>query len=103
MKTTSVCIYIWTSTAVRDPKRTGLPVLLIEKSVYEANLTRLNEPSSGDKKKIVRRSSTYPKGTKGLHELGHSWGYSEYLKDNVLRNIKSLDEGSYSLAQTGVC
>ena len=61
--------------------------------MYEANLTRLNEPSSGDKKKIVRR-----KGTKGLHELGHSWGYSEYLKDNILLDIKSLDEGSYSLA-----
>ena len=96
--------------AGRDPKRTGLAVLLVEKSVYEANLTRLDEASSGHKKKSVRQSSTYPKAPKGYaiqHNVqrGSFGGLSDenLWKEDVPLDAKSLDEGLYSLAQTGSC
>lgn len=95
--------------AGRDPKRTGLAVLLIEKSVYEADLTKLDEALSGHKRKSVRQSSTYPKALKGYmirHNVqrGSFGGLSdENLSKDVPLDTKSLDEGLYTLAQTGLC
>jgi superfamily II DNA helicase RecQ len=96
--------------AGRDPKRTGLAVLLVEKSVYEADLTRLDEASSGKKKKSVRQSSTYPKAPKGYAlrhgvQRGSFDGLSDenLLKEDVVLDLNSLDEGLYSLVQTGLC
>jgi len=96
--------------AGRDPKRTGLAVLLVEKSVYEADLTKLDEALSGHKKKSVRQSSTYPKAPKGYAiqhgvQRGSFGGLSDenLLKEGVPLDTKSLDEGLYSFAQTGSC
>ena len=96
--------------AGHDPKRTGLAVLLIKKSVYEADLTKLDEASSGHKKKSVRQSSTYLKAPKGYaiqHNVQHGsfGGLSDenLWKEDVPLDAKSLDEGLYSLAQTGSC
>ena len=95
--------------AGRGPKWTGLAVLLIEKSVYEADLTRLDEASSGNKNKSVRQSSIYPKAPKGYviqHgvQRGSFDGFCDgnLLKKNVLLDTKSLNEGLYSLAQSGM-
>ncbi|EDR09889.1 uncharacterized protein LACBIDRAFT_325779 [Laccaria bicolor S238N-H82] len=96
--------------AGRDPKRTGLAALLVEKSVYEADLTKLDEALSGHKKKSVRQSSTYPKAPKGYairHNVqrGSFGGLSNenVWKEDVPLDTKSLDKGLYSLAQTGSC
>jgi superfamily II DNA/RNA helicase len=93
--------------AGRDPKRTGLAVLLVEKSVYEANLTRLDEALLDNKKKRVRQSSTYAKALKG-YAIRHGVlrGSFDGLSDEIqLKELdtKSLDEGLYTLAQTFLC
>ena len=96
--------------AGHDPKRTGLAVLLVEKSVYEADLTRLDEASSDNKKKRVRQSSTYPKAPQGYAiQHGVLRGLFDGLNDEILLkehaplDTKSLDEGLYTLVQTGLC
>ena len=84
---------------VHDPEQTGFAVPLIKESVYEANLTRLNEPSSGDKKKCSPVLNI-PKSTMGLCESGVQLGLfiglhnKNLLKDDILLNIKLLNEGS---------
>jgi hypothetical protein len=85
-------------------------VLLVEKSVYEADLTRLEEALSDNKKKRVRQSSTYPKAPKGYAirhgvQRGSFDGFCDenLLKEDVPLDRKSLDEGLYSLAQSGMC
>ena len=57
--------------AARGPERSGLAVLLVEKSVYNADLSKLDvnisfkaEKKPKALKKVVRQSSTYPKATK---------------------------------------
>ena len=96
--------------AGHDPKWTGLAVLLVERSVYEADLTRLDEASSGNKNKSVCQSSTYLKAPKGYAiqhgvQRGSFDGFCDenFLKKNVPLDTKSLDEGLYSLAQSGMC
>ncbi|KIJ91905.1 hypothetical protein K443DRAFT_135401 [Laccaria amethystina LaAM-08-1] len=100
----------WKLSAGRDPKRTSLAVLLVEKSVYEADLMKLDEALSDNKKKQVRQSSTYPKAPKGYairHGIQHGSfdGFCDenLLKEDVLLDRKSLDEGLYSLVQSGMC
>ena len=96
--------------AGRDPKRTGLAVLPVEKSVYKADLTRLDKALSDNKKKRVRQSSTYAKAPKGYairHGMlrGSFDGLSDeiQLKEHAPLDTKSLDKGLYTLAQTGLC
>ena len=96
--------------AGRDPKRIGLAVLLVERSVYEADLTRLDEALSENKKKRIRQSSTYAKAPQGYairHGVlrGSFDGLNDEIqtKEEALLDTKSLDEGLYTLAQTGLC
>jgi hypothetical protein len=88
------------------------PVLqcFLSKSLYEADLMKLDEALSDNKKKQVRQSSTYPKAPKGYairHGVQHGSfdGFCDenLLKEDVLLDRKSLDEGLYSLVQSGMC
>ena len=97
--------------AGHDPKRTGLAVLLVEKSVYEADLMRLDESLISEKKrKGISQSSTYPKAPKGyairhgvLHGSFDGLSDENILEEDVPLDRKSLDEGLYTLVQTGLC
>ena len=98
--------------AARGAERIGIAVLLVEKSVYEADLSRLEEAvsMSATKKKCVRQSSTYPKATKqyaadhGALRGGSSPSCDSSLgqKDLPLDSA-SIDEGLYMLVQTVAC
>ncbi|KAF6743084.1 ATP-dependent DNA helicase RecQ [Ephemerocybe angulata] len=110
--------------AARGPGRTGLAVLLVEKSVYEADILSYLGSSAvstveggGEKKKKkrkgnVRESTTYPKPEKvkeyaeargvlrgGYHAVNDSTGDGTHVALDAL----SIDEGLYSLVQTGTC
>ncbi|EFI28041.1 ATP-dependent DNA helicase RecQ [Coprinopsis cinerea okayama7 len=104
--------------AARAPNRTGLAVLLVEKSVYEADLeaylkdgtpTQVQE-SSKKRKKTVRQSTDYPKATKeyanehgalrGRHDPSDD---NKFAKKDVPLDRDSIDEGLYTLVQTGTC
>ena len=98
--------------AARGTDRIGVAVLLVERSVYEADLSRLEEAvsTSATKKKTVRQSSTYPKATKqyaadhGALRGGSSPGCDSSLgQKDVPLDSASIDEGLYTLAQTVKC
>lgn len=101
--------------AARGPGRTGLAVLLVEKSIYEADLSRLESAFEVGKKskknKGVRQSSTYPKATKqyaisrGLLRGAYGGGKCDEIlkRDEVMLDCESMDEGLYTLVQTGKC
>jgi superfamily II DNA/RNA helicase len=97
--------------AARGHGRTGLAVLLVEKSVYEADLSRLDEiVQSTGKRKTVRQSSTYPKAPKNYAiERGVLRGGVNGTSDNnpskadIPYDFDSVDEGLYTLVQTGRC
>ena len=100
--------------AARGHGRTGLAVLLVEKSAYEADLSGLSDETAvsatKSKSKGVRQSSTYPKATKDyaiMHGVlrGSYGGQSDknHLNEDVYLDRNSLDEGLYSLVQTGKC
>ena len=79
--------------------------------MYEADLTRLDEALLPEKnKKRISQSSTYPKAPKGYairHGVlrGSFGGLSDenILEEHVPLDMKSLDEGLYTLVQTGLC
>ena len=79
--------------------------------MYEADLTRLDEALMSEKKKKgISQSSTYPKASKGYairHGVlrGSFDGLSDenVLEEHVPLDKKSLDEGLYTLVQTGLC
>ncbi|KAF4622423.1 hypothetical protein D9613_008999 [Agrocybe pediades] len=100
--------------AARDPSRTGLAVLLVEKSVFDVDITQVdreedkNTPAT--KRKGVRQSLVHSKAAKGYAvqhgvQRGAHHGLSDenLLKAAVPLDSKSPDEGLYSLAQTGKC
>jgi hypothetical protein len=100
--------------AARGPGRVGLAVLLVEKSVYEADLSRLESGfnnTKSKKSKGVRQSSTYPKATKkyaisrGLLRGAYGGGKCDEIlrRDEVILDCESADEGLYTLVQTGKC
>lgn len=89
-------------------------MLLVEKTVYDADLSQLVEEAasshSKSKSKGVRQSSTYPKAPKGYAAQhgalrGAHGGQTDEveLKTEVPLDRESLDEGLYSLVQTGKC
>ena len=100
--------------AARGPGRTGLAVLLVEKSVYEADLSCLESAFEGKKSKKgkgVRQSSMYPKATKqyaisrGLLRGAYGGGTCDEIlkRDEIALDRESMDEGLYTLVQTGKC
>lgn len=104
--------------AARGPGRTGLAVLLAEKSIYNADLLDLekvtnNETGGGKgkgKKKSVRQSSDYPKATKE-YAIAHGvrrGGFDEQfdadpMPTDVPLDRDSIDEGLYSFVQSVSC
>ena len=98
--------------AGRGEGSSGLAVLLVEKSVYEADILQLELEGTKKKKKIgVRQSATYPKANK-QYAIAHGLLRGAYgggaCNDNILNvDVKidhtSPDEGLYTLVQTGGC
>ena len=98
--------------AGRGEGSSGLAVLLVEKSVYEADILQLELEGTKKKKKIgVQQSATYPKANK-QYTIAHGLLRGEYgggaCNDNILNvdveiDHTSPDEGLYTLVQTGSC
>lgn len=98
--------------AGRGEGSSGLAVLLVEKSVYEADISQLESEGTKKKKKTgVRRSATYPKANK-QYAIAHGLLRGAYgggaCDDNILNvdvqlDHTSPDEGLYTLVQTGGC
>lgn len=92
-----------------------MAVLLVEKTAYEADLSKLQDEMSANvavKKKAhgVRQSSIYPKASKSYAaEHGVLRGDSSGKNDKVEQCLPvpldsgSIDEGLYTLVQTGTC
>lgn len=83
--------------AARGHGRTRLAVLLVEKSAYEADLSRLSDEMAistmKSKSKGVRQSSTYPKATKDyaiLHGVLRG-SYGGQANGNLLNTDVYLD------------
>ncbi|KAF5317599.1 hypothetical protein D9611_014814 [Ephemerocybe angulata] len=106
--------------AARGHGRTGLAVLLVEKSVYEGDVVtyvtqRQSEQvqekgKSKPKKSSVREAASYPKGEKG-YAVARGSLRGGYDKANDTTNDpidvpldeSAIDEGLYTLVQTGKC
>lgn len=105
--------------AARGPGRTGLAVLLVEKSIYEADLEKLKDIPSKSKSKAkasgkvaqtVRKPGVYAKGPKE-YALNHGvkrgsfGGEHDTVSErwDVPLDVEAPDEGLHSLAQTGTC
>ena len=98
--------------AARARNRTGLAVLLVEKSVYDFDISGANgqQKKGKGKQKGVRQTLDYPKGKKG-HAFNHGvlrGGYTREFdhvlaKEDVPVDYEAPDEGLYALAQTGKC
>jgi superfamily II DNA/RNA helicase len=103
--------------AARGPERSGLAVLLVEKSVYNADLSKLNanisleaDGNSKARKRGVRQSSTYPKATKEYAiqhgvQRGDETGAFDKMIGTCITNLDSdsIDEGLFTLAQSTTC
>ncbi|KAF4613504.1 hypothetical protein D9613_007563 [Agrocybe pediades] len=99
--------------AARDPGRTGIAVLLVEKSAFEADISKINDGGTTHKsaRKGVRQSLAHPKAPKGYAvKHGVQRGAHDGLADEhpgsmvaVPLDSQSPDEGLYSLVQTGKC
>ncbi|GLB44259.1 putative atp-dependent dna helicase [Lyophyllum shimeji] len=106
--------------AARAAGRVGLAVLLVEKSAYEADLSRLEtnlqkEAGKGKRKRKkaagVRQSEGYTKASKeyavlhGVNRGGHGGqdDNKELATDDVIINFDAADEGLHSLVQTVRC
>ena len=104
--------------AARGAGRTGIAVLLVEKTVYDADLSNVptdefrsanSGVGSAKIRKSVRQVSTYPKGPKGYANLhgvlrGSYGGASDAAPgSDVPIDWKSLDEGLYNFVQTSIC
>ena len=98
--------------AGRGEGSSGLAVLLVEKSVYEADISRLESEGTKTKKRTgVRQSATYPKANK-QYAIAHGLLRGAYgggaCDDNILNadvqlDRRSPDEGLYTFVQTGGC
>ncbi|KAF9556931.1 P-loop containing nucleoside triphosphate hydrolase protein [Agrocybe pediades] len=97
--------------AARDPKRTGIAVLLVEKTVFDADLSNISESNAKNiTQKGVQQSTAYPKAPKGYAikhgvQRGSHHGKSDenHNRQPVPLDAASPDEGLYTLAQTGGC
>ena len=107
-------VSIWAGRAGRGEGTSGLAVLLVEKSVYEADISQLESEGTGTKTKKktgVQQSATYPKANK-QYAIAHGLLRGAYggaaCDDNILNadvqlDCISPDKGLYTLVQTGGC
>ncbi|KAF8189324.1 P-loop containing nucleoside triphosphate hydrolase protein [Pholiota molesta] len=108
--------------AARGSGRTGIAVLLVEKTTYEADLfkiaeARIDEQGKLKKKLTVRQSSAYSKSKDRQYAVnrgvlrGAFGGATDALPiisshdsgDDVPLDSGSIDEGLYTLVQTRLC
>ena len=107
--------------AARGKGCTGLALLLVEKSAYEVDITRLdtetthrikpNARKSASKSKCAGEKTTYLKAGTKTYAANHGVGRGSYggvhdelvLKESVPLHRDLPDEGLYSLVQTGTC
>ncbi|KAF8867590.1 P-loop containing nucleoside triphosphate hydrolase protein, partial [Infundibulicybe gibba] len=110
--------------AARAKNHTGLAVLLVEKSIYDADLSKIDQSPQnklGNAKTSIRKGATkpgvhqpgtYPKATKGYAvRHGSKRGAHGGQDDGILNSatevaidVEAPDEGLYSfLVQTGQC
>lgn len=121
--TTSVSAFVQRAgRAARAAGRTGLAVLLVEKSAYDTDLLAhfdslgLNSDVAGSKegkkrKRGVREAVTYPKASNKEYAVsrGVQRGGPDPTKDatgnrdDIPVDMLALDEGLYTLVQTGKC
>lgn len=97
----------------RGEGRTGTAVLLVEKSVYEADITKAPQPEGSvakKKSKGIRQSEKYPKATKeyALQHGSNRGGYNTSGDQTgngqpVLLDRHAKDEGLYAFVQSGTC
>ncbi|KAH6899240.1 P-loop containing nucleoside triphosphate hydrolase protein, partial [Coprinopsis sp. MPI-PUGE-AT-0042] len=105
----------------RGAGRNGLAVLLVQPSVYEADLFKWAELAKDEKgsekekkkkKKSIRQSTTYPKAPKGYSKqrgvergsVGDDWVEDvAFRREEVPLDVASTNEGLYSLVQSGTC
>ena len=98
--------------AARALGRTGLAVLLVEKSVYDAVLDKPHQDDQTSKgKKTIRQSTNYAKSKGKDYAIKHGVLRGAYggLSDEVAVDIKvpvdvsSIDEGAHSFVQSTTC
>ncbi|KAF9477172.1 P-loop containing nucleoside triphosphate hydrolase protein, partial [Pholiota conissans] len=99
--------------AARGSGRTGLAVLLVEKSVYDADLDKScqDDQKPKGKKNGLRQASSYPKAKSKDYAIkrGVLRGGSSGLSDGVAIgvdvpvDISSIDEGAHSFVQATTC
>lgn len=100
--------------AARGEGRTGLAVLLVEKSVYKFDLQAFQDQranASGKKKGNVREATEYPKSKDKEYAVKHGvlrgsyGGGSDVISDKIEVPIDfySINEGLYAFVQTLGC
>jgi superfamily II DNA/RNA helicase len=98
--------------AARGSGRNGLAVLLVEKTIYEADLDSPHQHDQKSKgKKTIRQSSSYPKAKTKDYAIKHGvlrgayGGVSEQVVAgiNVPVDVSSADEGIYGFVQATTC
>lgn len=98
--------------AARGAGRTGLAVLLVERSAYDVDLEEaISQASKSTKKKTVRTATEYPKSKNKEHAAHHGvlrgahGGKSDAVPAHVDTPLDSMaiDEGLHSLVQNLVC
>jgi superfamily II DNA/RNA helicase len=98
--------------AARASGQTGLAVLLLEKSIYDADLDKGCQDEQKTKvKKTIRQSSNYPKVKMKKYAIkrGVLLGTYGSLSDKVATGIdvpidvSSIDEGAYGLVKLTTC
>lgn len=98
--------------AARASGRTGLAVLLVEKSIYDADLDKGCQDEQKTKaKKTIRQSSNYPKAKTKEYAIKRGVLRGAYggLFDRVATgvdvriDVSSVDEGAYGLVQSTTC
>ncbi|KAF9537319.1 hypothetical protein CPC08DRAFT_809291 [Agrocybe pediades] len=100
--------------AARDATRTGIAVLLVEKSAFEVDISKIDEDRESSNRtstrKGVRQSLAHPKAPKGysikhgVQRGTHNGMADEHpSKAGVPLDSELPDEGLYTLVQTGKC
>jgi superfamily II DNA/RNA helicase len=101
--------------AARASNRTGIAVLLVEKSAYDADLNKVfqdqNFKLKSNKKSTVRQSSNYEKSKTKVYAIqrgvlrGSYGGLSDHITPDIIVHLDkiSIDEGLYSFVQSTTC
>lgn len=102
----------------RGPGRSGLAVLLVEPSVYQADLVKANMAqkaanAQGKKSRGIRETPDYPKSSekgyaeeRGVLRGSHEGQATDIVKKHTYEvpiDYDASDEGLYGLVQTVIC